>query len=296
MLRDLDAYFDGRSAGSISQDEAQEWINSRITPKRSARTVANTWKRAAHTVFAWAKTAKLIGSNPFATVTVTRPAKVVTRENKAFTSTEARTILSAAFAVEDTRKPLEAAKRWLPWLCAYSGARPGEVAQLRGKDVDEQDGIAVMRLTPDAGTIKNRKVRSVPLHAHLIEQGFLEWVRARGAGPLFYRPRSAEQARQATNPKKSPAAQVRQRIAAWVRSIGVKDRGVSPNHAWRHTFKQTAERNGIGERMHDYITGHAPANVSRGYGPPTLGDMAEALKRFPRYLTATYDGIDTEAA
>jgi integrase len=75
----------------------------------------------------------------------------------------------------------------------------------------------------------------------------------------------------------------REQLAQWVREQGVKDPNVKPNHAWRHTFKQIAERSGITERMSDYITGHAPATVSRGYGAPTLKDMADALKKFPRY-------------
>jgi integrase len=68
-----------------------------------------------------------------------------------------------------------------------------------------------------------------------------------------------------------------------VRSLGIDDPAVRPNHGWRHTFKQIAERYGISERVSDYITGHAPTNVSRAYGAPTLKDMAEALKKFPRY-------------
>jgi hypothetical protein len=68
-----------------------------------------------------------------------------------------------------------------------------------------------------------------------------------------------------------------------VRDLGITDKEIRPNHAWRHLFKQVAEREGITERMSDYITGHAPANVGRGYGAPTVEDMAEALKKFPRY-------------
>jgi hypothetical protein len=67
------------------------------------------------------------------------------------------------------------------------------------------------------------------------------------------------------------------------RLLGVSDPEVSPNHAWRHTFKQIADRAGISERMSDYITGHVPRNVGAAYGAPTLSDMAEALKKFPRY-------------
>jgi hypothetical protein len=35
--------------------------------------------------------------------------------------------------------------------------------------------------------------------------------------------------------------------------------------------------------MSDYITGHAHKTAGAGYGAPTLEDMAEALKEFPRY-------------
>jgi ABC-type Fe3+/spermidine/putrescine transport system ATPase subunit len=82
---------------------------------------------------------------------------------------------------------------------------------------------------------------------------------------------------------KSHAAQVRQRLAAWIRSLGVTDRELSPNHAWRHTFKQLADRHEITERMSDSITGHAPKSVGAGYVAATLEDKAEALKKFPRY-------------
>jgi integrase len=75
----------------------------------------------------------------------------------------------------------------------------------------------------------------------------------------------------------------REKLAAWVRKIGIDDPNVRPNHAWRHTFKQIAERHGISERVSDEITGHAPLTVGRGYGRPTLPDMATALKKFPRY-------------
>jgi integrase len=59
-----------------------------------------------------------------------------------------------------------AAQRWVPWLAAYTGARPGELCQLRGEDFKEVDGIKCVALLPDAGTIKTRKYRYVPLHPH----------------------------------------------------------------------------------------------------------------------------------
>ena len=87
----------------------------------------------------------------------------------------------------------------------------------------------------------------------------------------------------ATNPRKARYVKTREHLAAWIRGLGINDTEVRPNHAWRHTFKQVAARNGIPDGMSDYLTGHAPATVARGYGAPTVKDMAEALKKFPRY-------------
>jgi hypothetical protein len=60
---------------------------------------------------------------------------------------------------------------------------------------------------------------------------------------------------------------------------------LKPNHAWRHPFKQIADRVGISERMSDYITGHAHRTVGAKYGAPTVEDMAAAPEKFPRYET-----------
>jgi hypothetical protein len=52
---------------------------------------------------------------------------------------ESNTILNAALAI-DPRTKGDAAKRWTPWLAAYSGARMGEITQLRGADIVERGG------------------------------------------------------------------------------------------------------------------------------------------------------------
>ena len=68
-----------------------------------------------------------------------------------------------------------------------------------------------------------------------------------------------------------------------IRGLGVTDPEVSPNHAWRRTFKAIGFRCGIPEKVIDAIVGHAPASVGRAYGEPTLADKAAALSKFPRY-------------
>jgi integrase len=282
FFSDMSAHFEGRSGGSISPHEAQAWITGLVSKERSAATVRTNWLRASKTVFGWATEHKLIPRNPFADVKITVPKKVKLRETQAFLPDERRIILKAALEVGDTDTPDKAARRWVPWLCAYTGARPGEISQLRGSDVIERDGVPAIRITPGAGAVKGGKARVVPLHEHLIAQGFLEFVHRRGTGPLFYNPprlRSDD----GTRMKKPRAIQARQRLASWVRGLGITDAELSPLHGWRHTFKQIADRAGISERTSDYITGHANKSVGAAYGAPTLDDMAEALKKFPRY-------------
>jgi integrase len=284
VFQQLETEFAGRSAGSITLEEAQDWTDKLVTTERSAVTVRDVWVVAARTVFAWSVKRRYLTQNPFKTVHVSVPRKKVSRPQKAFNTDEIQTILRAALTIIDKTTASGAARRWVPRLCAYTGARVGEIMQLRGLDIIEQDGVKVIAIRPEAGTLKTGMGRVVPLHEHLIEQGFLTFVASRHNGPLFYNQSKAELPESAaTNPKKPRAARARERLAMWIRSLGINDKEVRPNHAWRHSFKQIAARKGIPDGMSDHLTGHAPASVARGYGAPTVPDMAAALKKFPRY-------------
>jgi integrase len=279
----LDKHLEGRTIDGLSQDDALQWANKLITPARSAHTVKGIWVSAARIVLQWALSNKHIATNPFAEVSVDRPRKVQTRETKEFTAAEQNVILKAALAIADTRRPFKAACRWVPWLCAYSGARAGELTQLRGQDIEQRGGFFAMKLTPDAGTIKGGKPRTVPIHAHIVEQGFIDYVKSRGKGPLFYTPEPERTEGDVTNPRRPRAVKARERLAAWVRELGITDAEIQPNHAWRHTFKRRAARAGIEKGVRGHICGHATKAVGDDYETPTVEDMANALHRFPRY-------------
>src|SRR6202022_1059018 len=81
---------------------------------------------------------------------------------------------------------MAAARRWVPWICAYTGARVNEITQLEPKDIAIGRGIHVFRIVPDA--TKGAEARIVPVHDHLIEQGLLAYVESRRK-PLFYDPK-----------------------------------------------------------------------------------------------------------
>jgi len=98
------------------------------------------------------------------------------------------------------------------------------MTQLRVQDVRLEKGIWIIRITPEAGRVKTGRWRDVPLHPDLVAQGFPDFVRARGNGPLFYDPRRGRGGSAAHPIYKK----VGERLAAWVRSLGVDDPGVDP--------------------------------------------------------------------
>ncbi|MDR3470537.1 MAG: hypothetical protein P4M09_02410, partial [Devosia sp.] len=183
----LGEHFMGRDIATITADDAVAWKDTLVTEERSAHVANDVWIRAAKTVFEWALKNRKVTANPFKDVAVAVAAKKTKTREREFTETEARTILSATLAPAPERMATHNAnaRRWVPWLCAYTGARSGEVAQLRAEDVRQRPlGFWTIHITPDAGTVKGGQMRVVPLHEHLIEQGFIDFVKGIGKGPL----------------------------------------------------------------------------------------------------------------
>jgi hypothetical protein len=109
---------------------ARKRLDKLLTEERSAFTVRNTWLRAANTVYAWAAKRKLLTTSPFANAAVDVP-KRKQRRPKWFYEHERTTILRAANAISDTSNPDDAARRWVPWLLAYTGASGRDNAATR---------------------------------------------------------------------------------------------------------------------------------------------------------------------
>lgn len=230
----------------------------------------------------WARQERKLASNVAAGIMVRVPRKAKLRERD-FTDVEAEAILTASLLPAATSLAPEnkMARRWIPWLCAYTGARVNELSQLRGQDVRELDGVWTIRITPEAGTQKMQEARIVPLHPHIIEQGFLAAIKPKGEGAIFYDP-SRQRVRSDDN---RHIKKVGERLALWVRAeVGITDPNVKPNHGWRHTFKTLAMATEMPERIADAIQGHAPKTVGQTYGAPPVKTMADAIAKIPRFI------------
>ena len=115
---------------------------------------------------------------------------------------------------------MTAAKRWGPWLLAFTGARVTEILQTRKSDVRVIDGITYLRITPEVGTVKAKKYRDVLLHKQLIDIGFLKFVEQSPHGPLFH---AAD-----VEHKKLPAQAVSARLGKWLQAEKLIPKGDSP--------------------------------------------------------------------
>ena len=138
--------------------------------------------------------------------------------------------------------------------------------------------MAAIRITPEAGSVKNYRARDVPLHPHLIEQGFLQAIEGK-KGPLFFDPGRYRGGSEG-NPQ---AKKVGEHLATWVRGIGVNHPEVQPNHGWRHRFKTEARKANMSPEVRDAIQGHVPRTEGEAYGDFSAEVMLREINKLPRY-------------
>ena len=213
--------------------------------------------------------------NPFARLEVIGPRKHQTR-HKSLTDTEAQTILAAALGEqpEGLSAAHARARRWVPWVCAYTGARVNEITPLQAKDIRQVDGVWVIHILKT----KTHEARMVPLHSHLIEQGFTAFAKAGDATPLFYDPDGIRKGSE-SHPLHT---QMGGKLAKWVRELGVTE-VQSPNHGWRHRFKTQGRQVGMDAGALDAIQGHAPRTQGDAYGEWAMETLRAEVEKLGRY-------------
>ncbi len=252
---------------AVTEGDLLRWKQTLLESGKSNQTIRNVYLASVKAVFRFALSEKLLPSNPAASVTIKSAKKKRLRE-QGFTKDEALLILRATLepASKRTSPEFAAARQWVPWLCAYSGARVNEITQLRASDIvvirSGDVDVPCMRITPEAGSVKSGEARDVAIHPHLVDMGFLDYVKTRKGRHLFYDPGRNKGGKDG-NPQYK---KVGEKLAAWVRGLGVDDPAILPNHAWRHRFKSLARAVEIPEGICDTIVGHAPSTVGQSYG------------------------------
>lgn len=285
QVRAFTTYVGHDDANRVRREDIVAWRTHLLTQPNasgnvlSAKTVRDTYLSVLKTIFIWAASDGKVRSNPTDGVKVIGQRKQVLRE-RGLNDAEANIILTATLATVSGRLSVERAlaQRWVPWICAYTGARVNEITQLRAEDVTKARGIWTIRITPEAGSTKNGEARIVALHPHLVEQGFPEVVKGK-QGPIFFDPKRYRNGL-AGNPQ---SKKVGEHLARWVRAVGVSDPNVQPNHGWRHRFKTQARLANMDPEIRDAIQGHTPRTEGEGYGDTFPEVALRELAKLSRY-------------
>ncbi|QEU09543.1 DUF6538 domain-containing protein [Paracoccus yeei] len=282
-VESLKAFLKHDDPTKITKKDMVDWLDFAVTDKAVA-TVSKVYLPTLRSLFRWAVEKDKLPSNPAETLRLGKPKRIQTRE-KGYTTPEAVKVLQFCRDYQPKTGPkgkalegerVTAAKRWVPILCAFTGARVAEITQLRREDFRQEEGATITRITPEAGATKTGQWRDVPLHPQIIEMGFLDYLDSIPSGPLFHNEPHPHRFVYA-------AKKLANRIGDWLKEQELVPAGVQPSHGWRHRLKTVGREVGIDGRVLDCIQGHAPRTAGDDYGDVTVKTRIAAIHRLPRY-------------
>lgn len=287
QLRRFCAFLQHEDARRVSKQDVDRWKGELLAhggkdgAPLNPKTVRETYLPAVRVALQRGVDSGALTENVARGVGVLGKKKTARLRSPSLSDEEALTILRATLVEDETRTypRRKLARRWVPWLCAYTGARVNELTQLRAEDVAEKGGVWTIRITPEAGSTKNHEARVVALHPHLLDQGFHKIVEGK-SGPLFYDPVD----KRGGSEQNPHSKNVGEYLARWVRDVGVNDPLVQPNHGWRHRFKSLARICRMDPEIRDYIQGHAPRTEGEAYGDISPAVTLREIRRLPRYV------------
>jgi len=184
--------------------------------------------------------------------------------------------LFTSYTLPKTWRAGGAAAYWVPLLGLFTGARVGELCQLRVRDIEVTDQGAFIRITEDAegATVKTEAgIRDVPIHSELIRLGFLDYVALmREAGESLLWP--AMRFREG-----KPGGYFSDWFGQYRRGCAVEVRDF---HSFRHTVRTAMTEARISEAIQDRITGHEVkgSTGTRVYAHPkaVLREAVESIR------------------
>lgn len=267
VMKQLSGFLGHDDARRVSPDDLVSWKADLLAKDLKAKTIRDSTLAPARAIFQWAVDNRKLEANPAARINIDLKARS-SEKRRGYSDEEAKTVLEAS------RREKETHKRWVPWVCAYTGARIGEICQLRSEDIKRIDGIWCIAFAAEAGSLKNvNSERVVPVHAALKDEDFLRFVTSSRKGPLF-----PELSPDRFGSRGGTGTKI---LSRWIRSLGVTDTRISPNHSWRHRLKTLGRRHGLAVDILDAMTGHGRKTVADTYGEFPPDAMLRELSKIP---------------
>jgi integrase len=267
VMNELSIFLDHDDVRRVAADDLVRWKQDLLAKGRANKTIRDSKLAPVRAIFQCAVDNRKLDSNPATRINIDLKSRS-SEKKRGYSDEEAKVILRAA------RTEKEAHKRWVPWVCAYTGARISEICQLRCEDIKEIDGVPCIAFAAEAGPLKNvNSERVVPIHSALIDEGFLTFAARGGKGPLF-----PDLAPDRFGSRGGTGTKI---LSRWIRSLGVVDKRISPNHSWRHRLKTLGRRNELALDILDAMTGHGRKTVADTYGEFPPDAMLRELSKIP---------------
>ena len=165
---------------------------------------------------------------------------------------------------------------WIPLICLFTGARIGEIAQLRVDDVECHEGHWFIHIRHSERTgqrTKNGKSRIAPMHSILEKIGFVEFAqdqqkRAFGSGDQRLFPELMLNERE-------QHGRASRFWRTYLARIGVKEGADGHGtHSFRHGMADQLRLAGYHDSEIAVVLGHQQASVTSGYGTLRQGTAA----------------------
>lgn len=261
-------------------------------PKVGGKTIRVKWFGCFNQLAKFAISRELIVTNPVS-ATIPRKADDDSNERDAWSHDQIKAMFAkplftgcaTLFGNRDEPGPLveKDAKWWLPVVGLWTGMRLDEIGATRMDEFkhDADSDVWYFDLTkrPLKGPrrVKNaQSQRVVPVHAKLIELGFITYARKQGEWLFPDLPHDGPEPGDTTK-------QVSKWFGRWTRANGLLDDQLFTDfHSFRHNFKSACFAAGIAEDVHDKLTGHAgTANqkVARGYVKAEIRLLSESMNK-----------------
>ncbi|WP_242222087.1 hypothetical protein [Shinella zoogloeoides] len=265
-------------ARTVTRDEAERWRTAMQTKGDLSNRTINGKVAGISTIIRWGRRLLRDDFHPNG-----NPLEGLEKLDFVMLDSDARTyrIDEAVTVLKAASKETEHRRRWLPWICAYTGMRIEEAGQLTAEDFFQVDGRWFFRVsTSGRRSLKTASSqRRIPVHPSLELEGFMKFVQRVGKGPLF------------------ESQRIQPLMSEWVRDkVGIKRTELSPNHGWRHFFEDLCALAGMPDSAREYITGRASGKSRDLYGKSELmlPGLAAAMDKVPDILHLKKIGGDRD--
>ena len=207
------------------------------------------------TYFTWLKQSQLVNQNPFENLKLKSESKSYTPYSDDDLKLIFNTHLFSDSSYRNSKRTGKQSQWWLLVLATYTGARLGELAQIRLQDISNTRGILSITVTDEGEGMRVKTSagrRTFPVHSDLLKLGFESYVdRLRNSGQIKLLPQLPASIRKAGD---ATSKWYNERYRDIFFPQFKTDKKVF--HSFRHTFIQRAVQAGLELQYIQQMVGH----------------------------------------